>query len=98
MSLIPLTPGPEVPDPLDEAPEPHADREPEPEPDLSPCLGSDSNPNPNPNPDSGSAAARGTSEHSPEQPLTPLARLDRQGAEELGERIQPQAAMIAEAT
>ena len=29
MSLIPLTPGPEVPDPLDEAPEPHADREPD---------------------------------------------------------------------
>ncbi|MGP5125119.1 DUF222 domain-containing protein [Brachybacterium tyrofermentans] len=105
MSLIPLTPGPEVPDgpgpdPLDEVPEPHADREPE--PDLSRCHGTGStpnpNPNPNPNPDSGSAAARGTSEHSPEQPLTPRARLDRQGAEELGERIQQQAAMIAEAT
>ncbi|GAA1307436.1 HNH endonuclease signature motif containing protein [Brachybacterium tyrofermentans] len=101
MSLIPLTPGPEVPDgpgpdPLDEVPEPHADREPE--PDLSRCHGTGSNPNPNPNPDSGSAAASGTSEHSPEQPLTPRARLDRQGAEELGERIQQQAAMIAEAT
>ena len=51
MSLIPLTPGPEVPDPLDEVPEPHADREPE--PDLSRCHGTGSNPKPHPQPDSG---------------------------------------------